>query len=73
MNSRTWTAVSPDFKAHQYVYRLLTDVADLAGYDEPVTAPKYLETLHIAREYIYRAVARDAPQSSAPVRKPPAT
>ena len=31
--------------------RLLTDVADLAGYGERVTAPKYLETLHIAREY----------------------
>ena len=32
--------------------RLLTDVADLAGYDEPVTAPKYVvDTLHIAREY----------------------
>ena len=30
---------------------VLTDVADLAGYDEPVTAPKYLDTLHIAREY----------------------
>ena len=28
--------------------KLLTDVADLAGYDEPVTAPKYLETSHIA-------------------------
>ena len=31
--------------------RLLTDVTDLAGYDEPVTAPKYLDTLDIAREY----------------------
>ena len=31
--------------------RLLTDVADLAGYDERVTAPKYSDTLHIAREY----------------------
>ena len=29
---------------------LLTDVADLAGYAEPVAAPKYLDTLHIARE-----------------------
>ena len=28
--------------------RLLTDVADLAGYDEPVKAPKYLINLHIA-------------------------
>ena len=50
MNSRTWTAVSPDFKAHQHI-RLLTDVADLAGYAEPGTALKDLETLHIAREY----------------------
>ena len=28
--------------------RLLTDVADLAAYAEPVTAPKYFDTLHIA-------------------------
>ena len=31
--------------------RLLTDVADLAGYAEPETDPKDLDTLHIAREY----------------------
>ena len=30
--------------------KLLTDVADLAGYAEPRTAPKDLDTLHIARE-----------------------
>ena len=38
MNSPTWTDVLPDSKAHQHVYRLLTDVANLAGYAEPVTA-----------------------------------
>ena len=47
--SRRLTAVSPDFKAHQHVL-LLTDVADLAGYDEPGTASKDLDPLHIARE-----------------------
>ena len=31
--------------------RLITDVADLTGYAEPGTAPKDLDTLHIAREY----------------------
>ena len=53
---------------------LLTDVTDLAGYAEPGTAPKYLDTLHIAREYsICRDLAKfDAPRSSATVGKPPA-
>ena len=31
--------------------RLLTDVAELAGYAEPETVAKDLDTLHIAREY----------------------
>ena len=28
--------------------RLLTDVADLAGYDESVTAPKYLDSDYLS-------------------------
>ena len=53
--------------------RLLTDDADLTGYAEPGTASKDLDTLHIAREYACRAVAKlDAPRSSATVGKPPA-
>ena len=52
--------------------RLLTDVVDLAGYHEPVTAPKNLDTLHIGSR-ICRAVAKlDAPRSSATVGRPPA-
>ena len=31
--------------------RLLTDVVNLAGYAEPVTAAKDLDTLHVACEY----------------------
>ena len=31
--------------------RLLSDVANLAGYDEPVTAQMELDTLRVAREY----------------------
>ena len=54
VKSRTWTVYSPDFKAHQAnkLSRLLTDVADLAVYGEPGTVPKYLDTLHIARENV---------------------
>ena len=50
------TCEKPDMKAHQHsrlisMSRLLIDVADLAGYAEPGTAPMDLDTLHIAREY----------------------
>ena len=52
--------------------RLLTDVANLAGYDEPVTAPNGIGYFAY-RTRICRAVAKlDAPRSSATVGKPPA-